>query len=282
MGKDSNKNRLIRRLVQLFFFILVGLIAVNHKLSETGQGFAFISNASLHAICPFGGVVSIYQLATTGTFVQKIHESAFVMMGILAFMSIAFGAVFCGWVCPLGTVQEWIGKLGKKLAGKRYNRVIPHKVDRYLRYVRYLVLAWVIYITAVTGKLLFSDIDPFHAMYLFWSGEVGLQALILLGVILIVSLVVERPWCKYACPLGAVIGIFNSFRLFGITRKESSCISCGRCSSACPMNINVMGGKRIKDHQCISCLECTSEMSCPVADTVEFTLKGGGRNEVKA
>lgn len=281
MRKDYNKSRRIRRLVQLFFFILVGVIAANHKLSETGQGFAFVSNASLHAICPLGGVVSIYQLATTGTFVQKIHESSFDMLGILVFMSIAFGAVFCGWVCPLGTVQKWIGKLGKKVVGKSYNSVIPRKVDRYFRYARYLVLVWVVYITAVTGKLVFSDIDPFHAMYMFWSGEVAVQALVLLGIILAASLVVERPWCRYACPLGAVIGIFNGFRLFGITCNESSCINCRRCNSACPMNIDVMGGKRIKNHQCISCLECTSEISCPVTDTVEFKMGRGGHNEIE-
>ena len=64
----------IRKVVQWFFFLLIALIAVNHTLVENGGGIPFLSTASLHALCPFGGVVTIYQYATVGTFVQKIHE----------------------------------------------------------------------------------------------------------------------------------------------------------------------------------------------------------------
>ena len=64
----------VRKLVQAFFFILVALISVNHTLAELGKGFTLLSSASLHALCPFGGVVTIYQYLAVGTFVQKIHE----------------------------------------------------------------------------------------------------------------------------------------------------------------------------------------------------------------
>lgn len=74
--KKQTKIRL-RPVIQLFFFALIALIAVNHTLAEEGGGIPFLSSASLHALCPFGGVVTIYQYATTGTFVQKIHESSF-------------------------------------------------------------------------------------------------------------------------------------------------------------------------------------------------------------
>ena len=72
----------IRRVVQIFFFVLIALISVNHTLAESGGGIPLLSSASLHSLCPFGGVVTIYQFATVGTFVQKIHESAFVLMAI--------------------------------------------------------------------------------------------------------------------------------------------------------------------------------------------------------
>jgi polyferredoxin len=86
-------------------------------------------------------------------------------------------------------------------------------------------------------------------------------------------LFVERPWCKYACPYGAVLGITNLFRIFKIQRQPSTCINCGLCTKQCPMNIDVANKTIIKDHQCISCLECTSEAVCPVPETV--TLKAG-------
>src|SRR5690606_6121242 len=123
------RNIWIRRIVQGFFFGLIALIAVNHSLVEAGIGIPFLASASLHALCPFGGVVTIYQYVTTGTFVQKIHESAFVLMIIGFLTALLFGPVFCGWVCPLGTVQEWFAGIGRKLfKRRRYNHFIPVKL----------------------------------------------------------------------------------------------------------------------------------------------------------
>lgn len=264
----------IRRVVQVFFFGLIALIAVNHTLVENGMGIPFLSTASLHALCPFGGVVTIYQYATAGTFVQKIHESSFVLMVIGFLLAILFGPVFCGWVCPLGTVQEWVSSLGRKLFRRRFNHFVPTKLDNILRYLRYLVLAWVLYMTAATGTLIFAEYDPYFALFNFWSDEVALSGLAILGVTLGLSLFVERPWCKYACPYGAVLGLSNLFRVFSIRRSETTCKADGACSILCPMNIPVDSQTTVRDHQCISCLECTSEAICPVAKTVVFSSKG--------
>ncbi len=260
----------IRTAVQIFFFLLIAVIAVNHTLVETGAGIPLLSSASLHAVCPLGGVVSIYQFAMAGTFVKKIHESAFILMGIVALLAVLFGPVFCGWICPFGTVQEWFGKLGRKLFGKKYNRFIPAKYDRILRFLRYGVLAWVIYMTARTGQLIFEAYDPYYALFNFWSSEVAVSGLIALGLVILGSLFVERPFCKYACPYGAVLGLTNLFRVFGIKRKASTCIDCRACDRSCPMNIEVSTKGTVRDHQCISCLACTSEQTCPVPATLEL------------
>jgi polyferredoxin len=266
------RNIWIRRIVQGFFFVLIALISVNHTLAEGGQSIPFLSSASLHALCPFGGVETLYQYLTSGTFVQKIHESSFVLMIIGLLTALLFGPVFCGWVCPLGTIQEWFAGIGRKIFKKRrYNHFIPAKVDRWLRYSRYLVLAWVIYMTATSGKLLFSDVDPYYALFNFWSSEIAVGGLIVLGVTLLASLFVERPWCKYACPYGAVLGLTNLVRVFSIRREASTCKLDGACDITCPMNINVSSNSVVRNHQCISCLECTSEAKCPVAGTVTFS-----------
>lgn len=274
MKKFFRRPLWVRRVIQLFFFVLVALIALNHNLEESGKALPFLSTASLHAVCPFGGVVSLYQFATTGTFVQKIHQSSFVLMVLVFLLAALFGPVFCGWACPLGTIQEWFGKLGKKLFKKRYNHFIPYSVDRYLRFLRYGLLAWVLYMTAVTGKLAFGDIDPYFALFNFWTGEVAIGGLLVLLVTLVGSLFVERPWCKYACPYGAVLGITNIFRIFSIRRVERNCRSCGVCTRDCPMNIPVDETLVVKNHQCISCLECTSEAICPIDNTVALATKG--------
>lgn len=265
----------LRTVVQIFFFAFIALIAINHTLIEAGIGIPFLSSASLHALCPFGGVVTIYTYLTTGSFVQKIHESAFILMVLGFLLAILFGPVFCGWVCPLGSIQEWFGGIGRKLVKKRrYNHFIPAKVDHYLRFLRYGVLIWVLYMTAVTGKLIFSAYDPYFALFNFWSSEVAVIGLTILILTLVGSLFVERPWCKYACPYGAVLGLTNLFRVFKIRRVASTCKLDGACDIYCPMNIPVSQLTIVRDHQCISCLECTSEARCPAAGTVEFVAGG--------
>ncbi len=281
MKKKSSKEIRVRSVIQIIFFVLIGIIAINHNLEESGKAIPLLSSASLHALCPFGGVVTLHQFITTGTFVQKINQSSIVLMTIAFVLAILFGPVICGWVCPLGSIQEWFGKLGKKTFKTRFNNIVPARYDKYLRFIRYIILAWVVYVISSTGKLIFQDVDPYYALFNFSSGEVVMGSLIILGVTLSLSLIIERPWCKYACPFGAVMGISNLFRIFKIKRNKSTCISCGACDRACPMNINVSESNIIRDHQCISCMKCTSEVACPISDTVEFTTSSKKTKEVK-
>ncbi|MDY0289274.1 MAG: 4Fe-4S binding protein [Sphaerochaeta sp.] len=270
---EKNKAQKWRSRIQIGFFVLVAFIATMHGLEESGIALpAILGGASLHAICPFGGVVSFWNLVTLGTLVRKIHESSVVLAVIGLFLALLFGPVICGWICPFGTFQEWIGKLGRRIFKKRYNHFIPTTLDKVLRYTRYLVLAWVSYMTVVTGKLIFQDYDPYYALFNFWSGEVAISGLVLLGIVMLLSLLVERPFCKYACPYGAFLGIFNLFRVFKIRRVEATCIACNACTKACPMNIDVATSGIVSDHQCISCMICTSETACPVDDTVDFSV----------
>lgn len=276
--KRKKKGFEIRLAVQILFFVLIAVISVNHALGEAEKTIPVLSNASLHALCPFGGVVSIYQYASAGTFAKKVHESSWVLMGLGFVLAVLFGPVFCGWVCPMGTVQEWVGRLGKRLFGRRFNSLIPARFDRWLRYLRYVMLAWVLTMTAMTGKLAFEAIDPYYAMFNLWSSELAIGGVVVLAVVLVASLFVERPFCKYACPYGAVLGLFNLVRVFKIKRNAATCIDCKACDKACPMNINVSGKGAIRDHQCITCMKCSSERACPVANTVVLTtgkIEGG-------
>jgi len=121
---------------------------------------------------------------------------------------------------------------------------------------------------AKSGEIVvFQDIDPYYALFNFWTGEVATAGFIVLGITMLAALFVERPWCKYACPYGAVLGLTNLVSIFKIHRSESSCIACGACDRACPMNISVSKKVTIRDHQCIACLKCTSEEGCPIEDT---------------
>lgn len=254
------------------------MVSLNHSLVESGKQIPLLSSVSLHALCPFGGVTTIYQFVTSGTFVKKLHESSLVLMTIGIFLAVLFGPIFCGWVCPLGTLQEWIAKAGKKIFKVKYNKFIPYKYDKYLRYLRYIMLIWVLYMTAATGKIAFEAYDPFYTLFNLWSSELAISGLIILLLVVAASLFVERPWCKYACPYGAFLGLFNFFRIFGVKRNASTCISCKICDKSCPMNISVSDTSVVKNHQCISCMKCTSEEACPVSNTVNLSNNLIGKN----
>ncbi|MCK9287530.1 MAG: 4Fe-4S binding protein [Sphaerochaetaceae bacterium] len=274
MKHRNRRKQNIRRIIQIGFFTLVLLITLSHSYSEVAEFLPVIEGASLHAVCPFGGVVSLYRYVTTGTFVQKIHDSSFYLMLIVFVTAIIAGPVFCGWICPFGTFQEWIGMIGRTLFKKRYNRFIPSKIDRYLRFIRYILLIWIVVSTALSATLVFSSYDPYYALFNLWTSEVAISAYIILAVVIIASLFVERPFCKYACPYGALLGLTNYFRIFKIHRKAATCIDCGKCDVSCPMNITISTTETVKHPQCITCMLCTSEYACPVKETVYLGTAG--------
>lgn len=154
----KNKSRRYRYILQIFFFVFIGMLAVNHVLSESNVTiFPFLPNISLHAVCPFGGVASIISLITAGTLVQKLQLSTLVISALVLLLTLIFGSVFCSFVCPLGTIQEWFGKLGRKIFKRRYNTFIPQKLHNVLKYFRYVVLILTVILTFNAGRLIFAS-----------------------------------------------------------------------------------------------------------------------------
>ena len=263
----------IRLFSQIFFFVLIGLISLNHFLSEINMTLPIIGSSSLHSICPFGGVAAFVALFQYDVLVSKLHTSTFAIFAIIMVLGVLVGPVVCGYMCPLGSVQEWLGRIGKKIFKKRYNTFVPAKLDSILRYLRYFVLIFVVYLTTNSLKLIFLEVDPYFALFNFWSEEATIGGLLVLALTLVLSLFVERPWCKYACPYGALMGLTNKISVFKIKRNKSTCIDCKKCDHACPMNITVSDKTVVTDHQCIRCGLCTSEEACPVPSTVELRIK---------
>lgn len=270
----KNKSRWFRYSVQIFFFIFVGMLALNHVLSETGPApFPFLPEVSLHAVCPFGGVESILSLISSGTLVPKLHESTIVISALVILLTLILGSVFCSYVCPLGAIQEWIGKIGKKIFKKRYNKFIPQKLHDILKYLRYVSLLLTVVLTYKAATLVFLEVDPYYALYHFFTDEVTIGSLIVLGAVLIGSLFVERPWCKYLCPYGAFLGLISKISIFKIKKKASKCDSCTLCDKQCPMNIEISKKKVIGDPLCIRCMDCVEDDNSCHTDALVYTAK---------
>ncbi len=278
------KSKHLRLIMQIVFFLLIGLITVNHTLEESGTSLAIIPSVSLHAICPFGAIETLGTFVTGGGLVRQLHASVMVIGAVVLLLTVIFGPVFCSHICPLGSIQEWLGKLGKRIFKNRYNKLVPQKLHNILKYLRYVVLVLIVWQTYQSASLVFLGADPYYALYHFWTGEATIGAIVVLGVTLLLSLVVERPWCKYACPYGGLLGLIAKISPIKIRRSKALCIDCGKCDRACPMLCDISTKKRVSDTLCNRCMACTdTEGGCPVngACTIGFPGKETSKEAAK-
>ena len=263
--KKAERKRMFRYriVIQVLFFLFVFGVTLAGYLKERGVEIPSWMPVCLHGICPFGGVVTLGRYITGGVFIPRTGIGNLFSLAAVAGATLFFGALFCGWLCPLGAVQDWMGKF------RRGGRINP-KVDRSLGYLRYVVLALVIWTTYRSFNLVFAGFDPFYALFHFWTGTALPLSLAILAGVLILSLFVSRPWCRWLCPLGAVQGLVQKIAPWSIRRDTGLCTSCGACDRACPMGITPSRAAAVADSRCNRCLSCTS--SCPVPGALLFRV----------
>ncbi len=249
-----------RRLVQLAFAGWILVAAVRHQLAPIGG-----ETASVDALCPFGGVETLVTWVTTGHFISKTHPSNLILgLAVLA-ATLLVGNVFCGWICPFGAVQDALSWLKRKAHLPEVT--LPAAWDKALRWGRFVVLAIVIYASVSTAKLWFAGYDPYVTLFgLGWLFEFNAStmwvSLTLLAIVLGGSLVIDRFWCRYLCPLGAVFSITSRFSLLRIRRSSQACTSCTVCDRPCPVGIEPSKAMPFVSTDCIGCLDCVA--ACPV------------------
>ena len=187
------------------------------------------------------------------------------VVGLLVFFGALLGRAVCGFLCPMGWLQELLDLVPTKKRDR-------FRLDKPLRKMKYLVLA------AALILPLFIARTPFFCKYLCPSGTVAglflaaadstVRSLLgslfhwKLGVLIalvLLSLFIFRPFCKYLCPLGAVYGCFNRFALYRGSVDEHACVHCGACASVCRMGVDPV--KNINSAECIRCGDCAK--ACP-------------------
>jgi len=190
-------------------------------------------------------------------------------------LAVVFRRSFCGYVCPLGALQEIFGRLGKAIWGKRRRPELPAALDRPARWLKYVVLVVFTAWTWTTATLVIRPYDPWVAWMHLTSAEVWADFAVGVGVLvvsLLGSIVYERFFCKYLCPMGGFLGAISRFSLFKVRRVESTCIDCKACDKACPVNIKVSEVETVESPECIDCNECVN--ACPVKDTLVVATNG--------
>lgn len=263
---------------QLGFAGFILWVTVQHLI--VGEGGPTVT-ASPEAFCPFGGLETVYRYVSSGgAFVPHTHLANIVLAVAVLLTAFVARSAFCGWVCPLGFIQDLLHRLSqfaqrrvpwlrKGVKTLRTRLAWLAVVDRPLRLLKYGVLAWAVTGAALYGVMVFRDYDPWAALLTIaeWSLTPGLAVLL---VILVASLFVERPWCRYACPLGAASGLVGKFSPVYLQREDSSCKACAVCTTACPMGLPVHTSTIIASADCIGCLECIG--ACPRNGALEVKL----------
>ncbi|HEU4843587.1 MAG TPA: 4Fe-4S binding protein [Burkholderiaceae bacterium] len=175
--------------------------------------------------------------------------------------------LFCGWLCPFGSLQHLAYKVGEVVGLKRYQRLLPKALHDKLKWIKYgvffVLLGVSFYSMEMAEKL--AEIEPFKTTFLVGVWNRTWPFWIFIGAILGLSMFSERPYCKYICPLGAGLAIPSKFRLFGLKRK-AECTTCHACAAGCGSHAIDKNGK-IDQMECLLCLDCMvmyyDDHACP-------------------
>ncbi|WP_341643394.1 4Fe-4S binding protein [Thauera sp. SDU_THAU2] len=175
--------------------------------------------------------------------------------------------LFCGWLCPFGSLSELLHKIGTAVGLKRFQFEMPAKWHHKLKWLKYFIffglLAVSMFSMGLAEKL--AEVEPFKTTFLVGMFNRSWPYTLFAAGLLGLSIFTERPFCKYLCPLGAALAMPSTFRWYGLRRKQE-CDSCKACAKGCGSHAIDENG-RIDHRECMLCLDCmvlyTDEHACP-------------------
>lgn len=276
MGKGVSQ----RRLIQLYAALLYNAHAKGFIKGEiyTGPmkavcvpGLNCYSCPGAVGACPLGSLQNA--LASSG------KRAPYYVIGILLLFGIMLGRTICGYLCPIGLLQELLHKIPTR-------KIPKSRVTRALSYLKYVILA--VFVFAVPLWYGFKDYPlpafckyicpagtlqgavlllahPVNADAYGMLGALFIHKMLILIALLLLCIFMYRAFCRFLCPLGAIYSLFARMAIVGVRVEKSACVQCGRCLHHCKMDV-----KHVGDHECIQCGECID--ACP---TQAITLRVG-------
>ena len=256
-----------RRLVQLYSALLHnayikgfidGRIYTGNAKYACVPGFNCYSCPGAVGSCPLGSIQNA--LASTG------HRAGWYVLGIIMLFGVILGRTICGWLCPLGLIQELLHKIPTPKLKKS-------RVTRALSWLKYVILA--VFVVAIPlwyglryqiplpafckyicpagtfegamGHLA----NPANTSYYSMLGILFTRKFVIMLVIGLACVFCYRSFCRFICPLGAIYGLFNRFNVIGVKVDANRCNHCGACVRHCGMDV-----RHVSDHECIHCGKC--------------------------
>ncbi|MBP3595696.1 MAG: 4Fe-4S binding protein [Lachnospiraceae bacterium] len=272
----------IRTWFQIIYTIMTNGYAYGFLKGKIYKGplkYACVPGLNCYS-CP-GAVASCPLGALQNALNKRNFEVPFAVLGFFFIFGSVFGRFVCGWLCPFGLVQDLLHKIP---LFKKRKQLPKHHILKYGKYVTLVGMVLIGSVFLFTGfakipafcKFLCPSGTLFGAIPLLSTnkmlqGQIGglfFWKLAVLIAIVLLSIKVYRPFCQYLCPLGAIYGWFNKFSLVQIRWEKDSCVSCGKCQEACPVNLSP---EQISvSSECIRCGKCVD--ACP-ANCLKFCGK---------
>ena len=287
---DVDSSQQMRLAVQAIFLVLNIWIGLQFYLfvrwAETGGTTPPVSRpAGVEGWLPIEGLMQFKYTILTGH-LPELHPAAFFLFTAFALSSLLFRKSFCGWLCPVGTVSEYLWKLGRHIFGRSFR--LPRWLDLPLRSSKYLLLSFFLYaVTMMSAEAIAAFVaSPYGLVVdvrmLNFFRFMGSTTVVVLGVLMLASLFVQNFWCRYLCPYGTLMGLISLFSPLRITRNEGACIDCAKCAKACPSALPVDKLIQIRSAECMACMECVAV--CPAKDALSLRLigSGGARRQMRA
>ena len=274
-----DRSQQVRHAVQWLFVALNGWIGLQFFLwvrhfERGGVGLYVPRPAGVEGWLPIAGLMNVKYLVATGR-VPAIHPAAMYLFLGFVLMSLLLKKAFCSWLCPVGTLSENLWKLGLRIYGR--NLRLPRWVDIPLRGLKYLLLAFFV---IVIGAMSAAALENFMATpyglvadvkMLNFFRDMGGTAAVVIGLLVLLSTLIQNFWCRYLCPYGALLGLVSLLSPVKIRRDKEACIACGKCARECPARLPVDRLVQIRSAECNACMVCIS--ACRVENALQFAVR---------
>ncbi|WP_446897038.1 4Fe-4S binding protein [Clostridium sp. LBM24168] len=236
MTKNINKVQIFRYILQVvLFFSLPGMYILS--FNELKSVVEMISKGNFNFIQAFPGIM----------------EST-----VTIIFTILLGRFFCGWFCAFGTFNDWVYTISKKFF--KIDFKINERLDSILKYVKYLILFSILILTFKGGRTLLNAWSPWNAFAQISDFSTVISSMTIgftfLVVIVIGNIFVERFFCRYLCPLGALFSLISKASILKVDKPNSKCGKCRICTNNCSMGLKLYNKNSVRGGDCINCLKC--------------------------
>ena len=212
-------------------------------------------------IMTYSSIKSVVTAIINGTFsFSSLSGDVAVMIAVIP-ITVLLGRFFCGFICTFGAMGDLLYYFSGLILKKRPN--INQRVDAVLKYIKYVILFVLVVFVWILGASLDENCNPWYIFGIYsnlsaWTSMDAWMSVggVLLLAIIAVSLFFERFFCRYLCPLGALLAILSKVRFYQIKKNTDRCVGCNLCNKKCSMGIHVSAGEMVKSGECINCVQC--------------------------